>query len=149
MPNSKEDKPKGKGGAENLIPLNKRTKEEQREIQLAGGKARGKQMKEQVLMSRIFSDYLCEEHDVVIRDDEGKVLDRSKLPAKELIKRTITGVMAREDSASVAMMKTIGEITEGKNVNLSGHVETNDLTEGMTLEQKKELVAEWLKKNSR
>jgi hypothetical protein len=116
------------GKTENLIPLNKRPKEEQREIQLAGGLARGKQAKEQVLMSRIFADYLIEEHELVIRDDEGNVVDTETLSAKELIKRTITGVMSRKDSASVAMMKTLAETTEGSKLALSGSIETVTLT---------------------
>lgn len=114
---------KQKGKTENLIPLNKRTKEVQRTIQSKGGKVSAEKKREQILMSRIFSDFLIEEHEVVLRDDEGNVIDREKLSAKELIKRTIAGVMAREDSASVAMMKTIGELTEGKTIKLLGDEE--------------------------
>lgn len=117
-----------KGKVENLIPLNKRTKEAQREIQSKGGKVSAEKAKTRVLISNILADYLIEEHDVVLRDDEGHVIEREKISAKELIKRTITGVMAREDSASVAMMKTIGEITEGKNINLAGSLATHDMT---------------------
>lgn len=39
-------------GQENLVPLNKRTKEEQREIQIAGGIASGKARKEKATMKK-------------------------------------------------------------------------------------------------
>jgi len=156
MPNSKEDKPKSKKiskvatvSQRNLINLADRPKEERVEIARKGAAAATEVKKEKKLVSQILSDYLQKEHEVVLRDDSGEVIDREKISAEELINRTVTAVMARGDSASATMLKTLGELTEGKNVNLSGHVETNDLTEGMTLEQKKELVAEWLKKNSR
>jgi hypothetical protein len=107
---------------ENLIPLNKRAKEAQRIIQSKGGKVCAEKKREQILMSRIMADYLMEEHEVVIRDDDGKVLDRSKMTAKDLINRTITGILAREDAASGGIIKTLAEITEGKNINLTGGI---------------------------
>jgi hypothetical protein len=107
---------KKKGNTENLIPLNKRTKEAQREIQSKGGKVSAEKKREQILISKIFSDYLIEEHEIILRDDEGNIIQKNKLSAKELIKRTISGVLAREDSASVSLMKEIREATEGQNL---------------------------------
>jgi hypothetical protein len=129
MLKSKEDKPKSrKGKPENLISLADRTTDEQREIAKKGGVKSGEVRKEKKLMSQILADYLNEEHEVVIRDDDGAVIDRETIPADKLIRRTVTAIMAREDSASVQMLKTISEVTEGKNVNLTGSLETYALT---------------------
>ena len=119
---------KRKGKVENLVPQNLRTKEEQREIARLGGIASGEARKEKKLMSQILADYLQKEHEVVLRDDEGAVIDREKISADELIQRTVTAIMTRGDSASASIIKSIAEITEGKNVNLSGMVETASLT---------------------
>jgi tRNA splicing endonuclease len=107
---------KREGKTENLIPLNKRSKDEQRAIQSKGGKASGKSRREQILISKIFSDYLLDTHEIVLKDSEGKPIKKEKLTAKELINRTISGVMAREDSASVSLIKEIREATEGNNL---------------------------------
>ena len=133
---------KRKGKAENLVPQNLRTKEEQREIARLGGIASGEARKEKKLMSQILADYLQKEHEVVLRDDEGAVIDREKISADELIQRTVTAIMTRGDSASASIIKSIAEITEGKNVNLSGMVETASLTP----DERKARIAELEKK---
>lgn len=111
---------KRKGNVENLIPLDRRTKDEQREIARRGGIKSGEVRKEKKLVSQILADYLQKEHEVIIRDDQGEIIDREKLSASELIERTVTAVMARGDSASVQMIKTMGELSEGKGIKLSG-----------------------------
>ena len=126
---------KSKGKAEttykqrtNLVNLADRTPEEREEIARLGGIKSGEVKREKKLMSQILADYLQKEHEVVLRDDEGAVIDREKVSASELIERTVTAIMARGDSASASMIKTLAEITEGKNVNLSGMIETASLT---------------------
>ena len=126
---------KSKGKAEttdkqrtNLVNLADRTPEEREEIARQGGIKSGEVKREKKLMSQILADYLQKEHEVVLRDDEGAVIDREKISADELIQRTVTEIMNRGDSASASMIKTIAEITEGKNINLSGMVETASLT---------------------
>ncbi len=110
------------GKTENLIPVTKRTKDEAREISRNGGIKSGEVRKEKKLMSQILADYLQKQHEVVVRDEDGAVIDREKVSAEELINRTITAVMARGDGASSSMIKVLAEITEGKNVNLTGGV---------------------------
>ena len=127
------------GNPENLVSLADRTTEEQREIARLGGIASGEVRKEKKLMSQIMAEYLQKQHEVVLRDDTGAVIDREKLSAQELIERTITAVIARDDSASVQMMKAIGELTEGKTVKLSGLVETASLTPEQREQRIKEL----------
>ena len=46
---------------ENLIPLNQRTKEAQREIRSKGGKASAEKKREIKKMSEIYADFLSEE----------------------------------------------------------------------------------------
>lgn len=116
---------KRKGNPNNLVPL---TTDKAREIGAIGGIKSGEVRREKKLMSQILADYLQKEHEVVLRDDEGAVIDREKISADELIQRTVTAIMTRGDSASASIIKSIAEITEGKNVNLSGMVETASLT---------------------
>ena len=136
---------KSKGKAEttykqrtNLVNLADRTPEEREEIARLGGIKSGEVKREKKLMSQILADYLQKEHEVVLRDDEGAVIDREKVSASELIERTVTAIMARGDSASASMIKSLAEITEGKNVNLSGMIETASLTP----EERKARIAE-------
>ena len=129
---------------DNLVSLADRTPDERSEIARMGGIASGEAKREKKLMSQILADYLQKEHEVVLRDDDGAVIDREKISADELIQRTVTEIMNRGDSASVQMMKTIGELTEGKNINLSGMIETASLTP----EQRKERIAELEAKRS-
>ena len=110
------------GKPENLTPFNQMTVDEQRKIQAKGGKKSVEVRKEKKLMSQILADYLQKQHEVVVRDEDGAVIDREKVSAEELINRTITAVMARGDGASSSMIKVLAEITEGKNVNLTGGV---------------------------
>ena len=49
-------------GQENLIPLNQRTKEEQREIQVAGGKASGEARREKATMKKTLEMLLDEKN---------------------------------------------------------------------------------------
>ena len=129
---------KNKGNIANLVPL---TTDKAREIGALGGIKSGEVRREKKLMSQILADYLQKEHEVVLRDDEGAVIDREKISADELIQRTVTEIMNRGDSASASMIKTIAEITEGKNINLSGMVETASLTPDERKARREELEA--------
>jgi hypothetical protein len=103
-----------------LIPLNERTKDEQKEIQSKGGKASGKARREKKLMSQILADYLQKEHEVTLKDSEGNIIDNEKIPASQLIERTVSAILARGDSASATMIKTMGELTEGNKLRIGG-----------------------------
>lgn len=140
-----KDTQKKKGRVENLIPGNKRTPEEARELGRRGGIKSGEVRKERKLVSQILADYLQKEHEVILRDDQGEVIDRETIPASELIERTVTAVMARGDSASVQMIKTISESTEGQKMQLSGLLETASLTP----DERKKRIAELEKKRQK
>jgi len=111
---------KQKGKVENLIPLNKRSKEAQREIQSKGGKVCAEKKRARILLSDILSGYLQKEHEVKLRGDDGKVLDTKKMPANQLIEETISTILARGDSASASIIKTLGELTEGNKLRIGG-----------------------------
>jgi len=79
----------------NLIPLNKRTKSEQREIAKKGGKASVKARREKKLMSAILADYLARQKGF---DSFDKYIEK---------------VLKRGDSSTVSMIKTFADVIEG------------------------------------
>lgn len=137
-----KDTQKKKGRVENLDPC--RDTETAKARGKLGGIRSGQVKKERKLVSQILADYLQKEHEVILRDDQGEVIDRETIPASELIERTVTAVMARGDSASVQMLKTMHDTTEGQKVNLSGLLETASLTP----DERKRRIAELEKKRS-
>lgn len=96
---------------ENLIPLNKRNKEEAKKIQLAGGIARGKQRTEEKTFRQLvkiaLGEYLEKKHkgkDITIQ--EGIIL--------KALKQSLNGDAKARDWIT----KVVGESVE--NVNLTG-----------------------------
>jgi len=92
-------------GKENLIPLNKRTKEERREIAKMGGKKSGEVRREKKKLSEFYADVIAKRFDM-----EGeKSLD------------VIIGkILERGDSATVSFLKEMREATEGNKLEISG-----------------------------
>lgn len=147
IPKDTQKKPKTRSATaqqRNLVNLADRPKEERTAIARKGAYAAVEVKKEKKLVSQILADYLQKEHEVILRDDQGEVIDRETIPASELIERTVTAVMARGDSASVAMIKTISESTEGQKMQLSGLLETASLTP----DERRKRIAELEKKRS-
>ena len=95
---------------ENLIPLNKRTKDARRKIAKMGAEASNKAQKERKLVSQTWAEFLAEEYNVQI---DGEI---KKLSGHDLFKQTAQAILARKDSSSVAIMKEIREATEGNKV---------------------------------
>jgi len=100
---------------ENLIPLNKRAKNVQREIQSKGGKVKAEKRREKILLSQLYADFLCDTMDIQFTDEEKKKLNGTQF-VKEVQKR----ILARCDSSSVSMLKEIREATEGSKSILTG-----------------------------
>lgn len=89
----------------NLIPLNKRTKKEQREIARNGGKKSGEVRREKKKLSEFYTDIIAKRFDM-----EGeKSLDA-----------IISRILERGDSATVSFLKEIREATEGNKLEVSG-----------------------------
>lgn len=82
----------------NLIPQNKRTKSEQREIAKKGGKASVKARREKKLMSAILADYLARQKGY---DSFDKYIEK---------------VLKRGNAATVNMIKTFADVIEGSRV---------------------------------
>ncbi len=98
---------KARKGQDNLIPQNKRTKDEQREIARKGGIASGKARKEKALLSEMYGAMLAGTFNVEI-DGEMK-----KMTGKRFLTEVVQRIIMNGDSASVAMLKEIREATEG------------------------------------
>ena len=109
-----------RGNPDKLKSLATRTTKERREIAEKGGKASGEARREKKRVSQILSEYLQKEHNVILRDADGNIFNTEKLSAQALIDQTVTAVLSRGDSASASMIKTLGELTEGSKVQLSG-----------------------------
>lgn len=126
------------GRVENLIPANRRSKEEARALGRAGGIKSGQVRKEKKLLSQIYGDMLAKEYDVTI---DGK---SSKMSSEAFIQLVTREIINRRDSASVAMLREIREATEGQNINVDGDLKVADVTAGMTHDEKRELVKQWM-----
>jgi hypothetical protein len=104
------------GNPEYLVPLNKRSKNEQSKIQAMGGKKSGEVRKEKRLMSMVLADYIAKNHDVILRDENGQEISRETMTTDQLIDYSLTHVLARADSSSVAGIRAMAELTEGSKV---------------------------------
>lgn len=93
-----------------------------------GGIASGEAKREKKYISRILADYLQKEHDVEIRDAEGKIIDTRSMGAEELISKTVTAILLRGDSASKGIIDSIASITEGNNINLNATLSTSKMS---------------------
>lgn len=98
----------------NLIPQNKRTKDEQRAIAKKGGVASGEARREKKRMSQIYADFLLATHEIEIGEK------RVKLEGTALLSYIMKQVLVRGDSASVSLLKEIREATEGGKIALTG-----------------------------
>lgn len=105
------------GNPQNLRQL---TTNEAREIGAEGGRKSGEVRRQKKLMSMIYAEYLQKEHNVIIKDGNGNILDQSKMSAHEIMDRTMTAILTKGDSSTVSLMKEIREGTEGSKIKLSG-----------------------------
>lgn len=125
-------------GTPNLNPV--RTKEEARERGIAGGKSSGEARRKKALMSQMFGEWLADEHGIKL---DGK---ERKLTGVELLKLVNTKIILKADATTVSLEKLMIEATEGSKFEVS--IESTDLTEGMTYEQKQQRIGEILAKRT-
>lgn len=130
---------KVKGRTENLIPANKRTKEEARELGRRGGVASGEARRKKKYFKEIYAEMLADEYRI---EKEGKTVT-----GLQLVKEVARDVLLRKDSASVSMLEQMRKTLDGDSLEIEATVEQVDATEGMTYEQKKKLAEEWLAKH--
>lgn len=60
---------------------------------------------------------------------------------EEVCSNVFDRVMARADSVSVELIKTMGRLLDGDTLEISGNIETTDLTDGLSYEEKKARLA--------
>jgi hypothetical protein len=130
---------KVKGRTENLIPANRRTKEEARELGRRGGVASGEARRKKKYFKEIYAEMLADEYQI---EKEGKTVT-----GLQLVKEVARDVLLRKDSASVSMLDQMRKTLDGDSLEIEATVEQVDATEGMTYEQKKKLAEEWLAKH--
>lgn len=130
---------KQKGRPENLIPANRRTKEEARELGRRGGVASGEARRKKKYFKEIYAEMLADEYRI---EKEGKTVT-----GLQLVKEVARDVLLRKDSASVSMLDQMRKTLDGDSLEIEATVEQVDATEGMTYEQKKKLAEEWLAKH--
>lgn len=106
-------------GYKNLIPTNRKTKEEARELGRIGGIKSGVAKREKKLLSEIYADLLAKEHEVTIN---GK---KTKIRGHELVNQVAMKVLHRGDGSSVSMLKEIREATEGTKIINDGEITLN------------------------
>lgn len=100
---------------ENLIPLNQRTKEAQREIRSKGGKASAEKKREIKKMSEIYADFLSEEYEIQISEEVKK-----KMSGVKLLKYTMQKVFEQGGAPAVSLLKEVREGTEGSKIKIGG-----------------------------
>jgi len=96
-----------------LIPFDKLTESEQKELARKGGIRSGQVRREKKLMSQIYAEFLDKDHDIIGKDGLKK-----KLSGNALVASVMSKVLSRGDSASVSLLKEIREATEGTAVNV-------------------------------
>lgn len=106
-----------RGNPDKLKPQSTRTKQEQSEIGRLGGKRSGEVRREKKLLSTIYAEMLAGKFDVT--DALG---NKEKVEGQEYMRRVALAILARNDSAAVAMLKEIREATEGSKTHLSGEI---------------------------
>lgn len=91
----------------NLIPANKRSKEEVRKNSRKGGIKSGKVRKQKKLLTELYGKFLEKKFDITINDK------KKTLTGQQFVNAVIQGILEKGDSASVAMLKEIRQATEG------------------------------------
>jgi hypothetical protein len=127
-------------GESNLVPTNKRSKDEAREIGKKGGIMSGKSRRQKKLMTQIYGEFLAGKYDVTI-DGEVKKISGDKLTL-EIIKKILT--KSRSDSAKVSLLKEIREATEGSTLNINSPLLFSELTQ----EEREALLAEEIERRT-
>jgi len=94
-----------------------------------GGIKSGQVKKEKKLMSQIMAEFLEKQHDVQIFE-KGKI-SKKKMSGTEQVNLVIADILSRRDSASVSMIKTIAETTEGAKIKVEGESLVQIVIEGV------------------
>lgn len=95
---------KQKGRTENLIPLNRRTKEQQREIQVKGALAAQEARKKNKLMREMYAEFLEKKYKVKIGGKE------RTLSGSDICLEMIPKIVLKADASSVSFFKELDRV---------------------------------------
>ena len=98
------------GSPEHLKPASQRSKEEARRLGAMGGIKSGEVRREKKRMADIYAAVLAKKYEV-----DGKTVEGS-----DMIRDVIQAIIARQDSASVSMIKELREGIDGNKLEHSG-----------------------------
>lgn len=115
------------GNPKNLIPQNKRTKEEQSRIARMGGKKSGEVRREKILMSKVYAEILADKSKIDLEGD-GHLKDMTGV---ELVKEVSKRILMAGGSPAVSLIKELREGTEGSRVNLAGDLNVVSTSEDL------------------
>ena len=104
------------GNPQNLKPIETLSSEEAKKRGSAGGKKSVQARREKKLMSQIYGEILAKKHKFDNKETEGEII----------LEKVVVDVLARRDSASVAMIKEIREATEGAKLNIDTTINQDD-----------------------
>jgi hypothetical protein len=127
----------GKGKTENLHPPF--TPEEAREYGSRGGKKSAESRRLKASMRDAAARWM-------INQTSMKINGRPAT-GEDVCNSVFDRVMARADNVSIELIKTFGKLLDGERLDINATVEQEDITEGMSYEEKKKLAEEWLAKH--
>lgn len=110
----------------NLVNLADRTPEEREEIARQGGIKSGESKREKKVLSNLYAEIIAELYDV----DASNGLS---------LKTVVQNVLGKGDSATVSMLKVMGEMTEGKKIKMDGSLSVGSMTKEERRQRIKEL----------
>lgn len=110
----------------NLVNLADRTPEEREEIARQGGIKSGESKREKKVLSNLYAEIIAELYDV-------------DAPNGLSLKTVVQEVLKKGDSATVSMLKVMGEMTEGKKIKMDGSLSVGSMTKEERRQRIKEL----------
>lgn len=110
----------------NLVNLADRTPEEREEIARQGGIKSGESKREKKVLSNLYAEIIAELYDVDAQNGLS-------------LKTVVQEVLKKGDSATVSMLKVMGEMTEGKKIKMDGSLSVGSMTKEERRQRIKEL----------
>lgn len=129
-------------GSENLIPLDRRTKEEQREIVTKGGIKSGEVRREKKKFRALYAEVLAKEYTVA-----SEVLGQKTLRGDQLIVEVIGAIIGQGGAPSVSMIKEMREAIDGDKIKHTGLPDPSGLSK-MTPEELQRAQDEFIVRNA-
>lgn len=127
-----------KGNLNNLQPV--QTKEEAKQRGRNGGIKSGEARRLKASMRDVAARWMI--------NKSGIKIDGERATGEQVCLNTFDRVMARADKDSVELIKTMGKLLDGDTLEINGSIETTDLTDGLSYEEKKARLAALMAKRN-